>query len=90
MAAKLLPAAAFLVPVMLCWINGGNAGVARILIGAGIVFYILSSLLKTWFARRGIAAAPIWVSLLGLIGTGLAPAGIAILLFLSLGLISQR
>lgn len=75
-------------PVIVCFITGASPSVARILIGAGIVLYISSAVLRTFFSRKG-AGVPGWVSGLGLVGTGLAPAGIAILLFISLGLIAN-
>ena len=80
--------AAFLLPVILAALFGATPAIARIVIGAGIVLYISSSVLRTWFSRKG-ARIPNWVGLLGLIGTGLAPAGIAILLLLSLGFIAR-
>jgi hypothetical protein len=83
-----VPLAAFLVPLLACWLMGTSPGVARILIGAGIVLYISSSVLRTIFTREG-AGVPGWVPFLGLVGTGLAPAGIAILLLLSLGFIAR-
>jgi hypothetical protein len=86
--AAALPLAAFLIPVIVCWLTGASPAMARILIGAGILLYISRSVLKTWFSRKG-QAVPDWVAVAGLIGTGLAPAGIAILLLLSLGLIAR-
>jgi hypothetical protein len=80
--------AAFLIPLIACWLMGTSPAVARILIGAGIVLYISSSVLRTFFIRKG-AGVPGWVPFLGLAGTGLAPAGIAILLLLSVGLIAR-
>ena len=80
--------AAFLVPVIVCFLSGASPAMARILIGAGILLYISSAVLRTFFTRKG-AKIPGWVPVLGQLGTGLAPAGIAILLFVSLGLIAQ-
>ena len=80
--------AAFLVPVIVCFLSGASPAMARILIGAGILLYISSAVLRTFFSRKG-AGVPGWVGLLRLVGTGLAPAGIAILLFISLGLIAN-
>ena len=84
----ILSLAAFLVPVIVCLITGASPAVARILIGAGIVLYISSAVLRTFFSRKG-AGVPGWVSVPGLIGTGLAPAGIVILLLIALGLIAN-
>jgi hypothetical protein len=86
--AAALPLAAFLIPVITCWLTGASPGMARILIGAGIVLYISRNVLKTYFSRKGVAV-PDWVTVLGQIGTGLAPGGLAILLLLSLGLIPR-
>ena len=86
--AVALPLAGFLIPVIVCWIAGASPAVARILIGAGILLYISRNVLKTYFSRKG-EAVPDWVAVPGLIGTGLAPGGIVILLLLSLGLIAR-
>ena len=83
-----LSLAAFLIPVIVCFISGASPAVARILIGAGIVLYVSSAVLRTFFSRKG-AGVPGWVSVPGLVGTGLAPAGIAVLLLVSLGLIAR-
>ena len=96
---------ALIIPVVVAWMDGSTYTFAFSLIGVGVVLYLMGTMLTgafisrrapetleddTWEATAGTGIVPKWVSVIGLLGLGFLPAGVAVTVLLWIGLVANR
>jgi hypothetical protein len=96
---------ALIIPLLVAFVDGSTYSFGFSVTGAGIVLYFLNIFLvrayigqrapdtlenDTWESTAGTGIVPRWVSVLGLFGMGLIPAGIILVLLLFLKIITNR
>lgn len=96
---------AFVIPIVVAWLNGSTYSFAFSVFGVGILLYFINVFLiryfikgrapstlenGSWETTAGTGMVPKWVSAVGLVGTGFVPSGLIVALPLWLGVIASK